>query len=44
MLSGKKVNLWSLRRFFSDSQHISFNRLLIEASLVALVAIMTVSF
>ena len=31
----KKVNLWSFRRFCSDSQQISMYRLLIEASLVA---------
>ena len=39
-----KVNLWSLRRFFSDYKQIYLYRLLIEISLVAPVAILAASF
>ena len=39
-----KVNLWSLRRFCSDSQQISLYRLFVETSLVAQVAILAASF
>ena len=39
-----RVNLWSLRRFCSDSQRIFLYRLFIETSLVAPVAILAASF